>query len=167
MADIASSLGMSVGNIYRCFESKRELNEALADRMLLAIRVTAQTIAEDRSASAEDRLRRMARAFYEYNRAQFTGDRRAFEIVAIAIGECWKPVRVHLAKIDRMIEMVIAEGVGRDEFRLTDVTAAAQCVRTIVVNFADPVLMSRQPKNMPPDLEQVLDFILAGLKNLG
>ena len=167
MADIAASLGMSVGNIYRCFASKQELNEALAERMLVGIRSIAQEVADDRSLSAEDRLRRMARVFYENNRECFTGDQRVFEIVVVAISECWRPVRIHQVEMDKMIAGVIAEGVAAEAFFVSDPLAAAQCVRQVVANFADPILMTRQAANLPPSLEQLLDFIIAGLKSLG
>jgi hypothetical protein len=57
----------------------------------------------------------------------------------------------------------IADGVASGEFRVADVTTAALCTCTAMARFFHPQLIVQGADKPGPTLDQMVDFILAGL----
>jgi hypothetical protein len=62
------------------------------------------------------------------------------------------------------IATVIADGVASGEFPVTDVNAAALCTCTAMVRFFHPQLIAECADKPGPTLDQMIDFVLAGLR---
>ena len=163
VADVASALEMSPGNIYRVFASKQELMEAAADRMLEGVRQKAREIVEDRASTPGRRLRRLILSFQRSNQETFTQERRAHEMVAVAIRENWPPVERHIKEAYEFVGRLIEEGAQTGAFQVADPVVAAQCVRVAITSHQNPLSMQQRSADTPPTLEQMINFILASL----
>jgi hypothetical protein len=61
------------------------------------------------------------------------------------------------------IAAVIADGVASGEFHVADVTTAALCTCTAMSRFFHPQLIAECADKPGPTLDQMIDFIIAGL----
>lgn len=163
VADIAKSLRMSPANVYRFFDSKKSINEAVLARFKGELEeALSLIIAEPRSAGS--RLREMLMASHRINQARFVDQQRMQEMVCAAMEESWDAILGHIERYDALIEQVVAEGVANGEFRVIDPLAATQCIRTAMIRFQHPLLMAQCERIPGPGAEEMIDFIMAGLE---
>src|SRR5215204_4333830 len=80
VADIAKALRMSPANVYRFFESKKAINEAVADRMLVGLEGQLEAIATGPGSAAE-RLRALIETYHRLSVERFTDNHRMHEMV--------------------------------------------------------------------------------------
>ncbi|ACL59248.1 TetR family transcriptional regulator [Methylobacterium nodulans] len=164
VADIAAVLRMSPGNVYRFFPSKKALNEAVAARLLADIEAELERIATQAGVPAPQRLREFLATLHRLSTRQFTANRRMHEMVEVAMAESWDVVHCHITHVDEMLCRLVAEGAKAGEFDVADPMAAARCVHTAFVRFCHPALIAQCADEVGPTLDEMLDFLLAGLR---
>ncbi|WP_163334300.1 TetR/AcrR family transcriptional regulator, partial [Enterobacter bugandensis] len=71
VADIAKVLKMSPANVYRFFDSKKAIHEAVALRLMTEVEVAVTAIADNRLLSPKDRLREMFAAIHHMNAERY------------------------------------------------------------------------------------------------
>ena len=163
VADIAKSLRMSPANVYRFFDSKKSINEAVLARFKGELEESLSLIiAEPRPAGS--RLREMLMASHRINQARFADQQRMQEMVCAAMEESWDAILGHIERYDALIGQVVAEGVSTGEFRAIDPQQATQCIRTAMIRFQHPLLMAQCARIPGPSAEEMIDFIMAGLE---
>ena len=62
---------------------------------------------------------------------------------------------------------VIAQGVANGEFEAPDVPLAALCTCTAMMRFFHPQMIAQCVDKPGPTLDQMIDFVLAGLAPSG
>src|SRR5688500_8885831 len=80
VADIAKALRMSPANVYRFFDSKKAINEAVAERCMAEIEGELSRIADGRQPAAE-RLRKAIETYHGMNAERYTASHRMHEMV--------------------------------------------------------------------------------------
>jgi len=163
VADIAKSLRMSPANIYRFFDSKKAINEAVAERSMAELEATVVAIAAEPRPAA-DRLSDILATTCRMNSARYLDNHRLHEMVACAMEESWDVVRGHIERYDLILRGVVAEGIAKGEFAPRDPRTATYCVRAAMMRFCHPQLLSQCAGLPGPSVEEMIDFILAGLK---
>jgi len=163
VADIAKSLRMSPANVYRFFDSKKSINEAVLARFKGELEESLSLIiAEPRPAGA--RLRDMLLTSHRINQARFADQQRMQEMVCAAMEESWDAILGHIERFDALLSRVVAEGVASGEFRAIDPVAATQCIRTAMMRFQHPLLMAQCERIPGPSAEEMIAFIMAALE---
>jgi len=162
VADIAKMLRMSPANVYRFFDSKKAINEGVARRLMGEVEDTAQTIAT-RPEPAARRLRELMTSIHRMNSERYVGDSKLHEMVEIAMEESWDVCVTHMQQITETIAAVIADGAESGEFEAPDVPLAAMCACTAMMRFFHPQMIAQCANKPGPSLEQMIDFVLAGL----
>jgi AcrR family transcriptional regulator len=163
VADIAKSLRMSPANVYRFFDSKKSINEAVLARFKGELEESLSLIiAEPRPAGA--RLRDMLLTSHRINQARFADQQRMQEMVCAAMEESWDAILGHIERFDALLGRVVAEGVATGEFRAIDPVAATQCIRTAMIRFQHPLLMAQCERIPGPSAEEMIAFIMAALE---
>src|SRR5215212_6743267 len=162
VADIAKALRMSPANVYRFFESKKAINEAVAERLMREVEGALEAIA-DRNRPAADRLRDMIATMHRMNSALYTDELRMHEMVERALSESWQVVHDHLERKNALFQRVIEEGMAAGEFRSADPVIASRCVQVALIRFCHPALLVQCAGEPGPSLEQITEFVLAGL----
>jgi len=97
------------------------------------------------------------------NAERYVGDSKLHEMVAVAMEESWDVCEAHMVRIKGSIGEVIADGVAAGEFDVADVTLAANCVCMGMVGFFHPQMIAQCADKPGPSLDQMIDFLLAGL----
>ncbi|WP_375460240.1 TetR/AcrR family transcriptional regulator [uncultured Enterovirga sp.] len=163
VADIAKTLRMSPANVYRFFESKKAINEAVADRIMFELEAELSAIALRPGVSATDRLAEFLRALNRLSTERFTTERRMHEMVEVAMAESWQVVHRHIACVDEMLCRLVDEGARSGEFQVDDAPVAARCVHAAMVRFCHPGLIVQCAEEPGPALEDMVSFLLRSL----
>ena len=162
VADIAKALRMSPANVYRFFDSKKSINEGVARSLMGGVESAAHQIAAKRG-SASSRLRELLTTIHRMNSERYVDDSKLHEMVEVAMEESWGVCEAHIHQLTETIAAVIAEGTASGEFEAPDVAIAAMCVCAAMIRFFHPQMIAQSAKKPGPSLDQMIDFVLAGL----
>jgi AcrR family transcriptional regulator len=162
VADIAKELRMSPANVYRFFDSKKSIHEGVARGLMGEVEVEAQRIAQTQGPAAT-RLRELMKTIHRMNSERYVGDSKMHEMVAIAMEEDWHVCVAHMELITETIGSVIAEGAATGEFEVAEVPLAAMCACTGMIRFFHPQMIALCANKPGPSIDQMIDFIIAGL----
>jgi len=163
VADIAKVLRMSPANVYRFFDSKKSINVGVARRLMSEVEGASQIIATGPQ-SATERLRKLLATVHRMNSDRYVGDSKMHDMVAVAMEENWDVCKAHMETITGTIATVIASGVASGEFRAPDVGLAAVCTCTAMMRFFHPQMIADCADKPSPTLDQMIDFVIAGLR---
>src|SRR6202795_3117693 len=166
VADIAKVLRMSPANVYRFFDSKKAIHEGVARSLMGEVEDAAQAIAT-RPGPAADRLRELMTSIHRMNCERYVGDSKLHEMVEVAMEESWDVCVAHMERITETIGSVIAEGAASGEFEVADVRLTAMCACTAMMRFFHPQMIAQCANKPGPSLDQMIDFVLAGLAPRG
>jgi AcrR family transcriptional regulator len=162
VADIAKELRMSPANVYRFFESKKAIHEAVARSLMGEVEEAANAIVV-RPGPAAVRLRELMTSIHRMNSERYVGDSKLHEMVEIAMEESWEVCVAHMQTITESIAGVIGQGVASGEFDARDVPLAAMCACTAMMRFFHPQMIAQAMNKPGPSIDQMVDFVLAGL----
>jgi AcrR family transcriptional regulator len=162
VADIAKELRMSPANVYRFFDSKKAIHEGVARTLMGEVEDATAAIAT-RAGPAATRLRELMTTIHRMNSERYVGDSKLHEMVEVAMEESWEVCVAHMQTITESIAGVIAQGVASGEFEVSDVPLAAMCVCTGMIRFFHPQMIAQSANKPGPEIDQMIDFILAGL----
>lgn len=163
VADIAKSLRMSPANVYRFFDSKKSINEAVLERYKREQEEAIATIADEDRPAAE-RLRDILATSYRLNAARFAGHARMQEMVCAAMEESWDAIIAHIERFDIVLRRVVADGIARGEFRPMEPAHATGCIRTAMIRFMHPLLITQCECIPGPTPDEMISFVLSGLE---
>ena len=166
VADIAKVLRMSPANVYRFFDSKKAIHEGVARGLMGEVEDAAQAIAS-RPGRAAVQLREIMKTINRMNSERYVGNSKLHEMVEISMQESWQYCVAHMEQITGTIAGVIAEGVASGEFEAPDVPLAAMCSCTTMMRFFHPQMIAQCADKPGPSIDQMIDFILAGLAPKG
>jgi AcrR family transcriptional regulator len=142
VADIAEALGMSPANVYRFFESKSAIKDAICYRFLEQEHAMIEEIIASPETAAI-RLERIILGINSYNRCQLVKERRLLDMVEVALAENWEAVKAHCDKIKGYYAKVIAEGIASGEFAQLDPVATAEGVFLLCVGLCHPTMIAQ------------------------
>jgi AcrR family transcriptional regulator len=163
VADIAKALRMSPANVYRFFDSKKAINEAVAERLMREVEAAIEAIAQRKDVPATARLRDMIETMHLMNAALYTHDLRMHEMVERALSESWQVVHGHIERKGAIFQRVVEEGMASGEFRSADPAVASHCVQLALIRYFHPALIVQCANEPGPGLAVMTDFVLAGL----
>jgi len=163
VADIAKALQMSPANVYRFFDSKKSINAGVACRLMGEVEQASKVIAA-KQGNAAGRLRELLTTIHRMNSDRYVGDSKMHEMVAVAMEENWDVCKTHMLGITGEIANVIASGVASGEFHVPDAGVAAMCTCAAMVRFFHPQLIAESADKPGPTLDQMIDFVIAGLR---
>ncbi|MBN9453453.1 MAG: TetR family transcriptional regulator [Bosea sp.] len=163
VADIAKSLRMSPANVYRFFDSKKSINEAVLERYKREQEEAIAKIADEDRPAAE-RLRDILAASYRLNAARFAGHARMQEMVCAAMEESWDAIIAHIERFDMVLRRVVADGIERGEFRPMEPAHATGCIRTAMIRFMHPLLITQCECIPGPTPDEMIAFVLSALE---
>ena len=123
----------------------------------------ARRIAASRGPAAP-RLRELMTTINRMNTERYVGNSKLHEMVAIAMEEDWDVCVAHMECITGIIGQVIAEGVASGEFEAPDLPLAAMCTCTGMMRFFHPQMIAQCANKPGPTIDQMIDFVLAGLR---
>jgi AcrR family transcriptional regulator len=163
VSDLAEAIGFSKAYIYKFFDSKQAIGEAICSNCLAAIGNDVEAaIAEGKSSS--DKLRRMFRKTVESSVALFFEDRKLYDIAAHSASERWHSSAAYLDRTYQMLSDIIVAGRNAGEFeRKTALDETCRAILQAMQPFMNPVMLQYQLDEVPDASNEVIALILRSL----
>ena len=144
--DIAVILDMSPANVYRFYDSKASLREALADRLTRQVESQCEKVIQG-GGSASGRLEALITEYHRMTLDRYLSAENVHEMLDAAMRENWRVIDNHTERMRQLIRSVVEDGVKSGEFPLRDLPAAAEMIFFSIVAFIDPACVARLFKN--------------------
>ena len=166
VADIAKELKMSPANVYRFFQSKMELTEAVAHMLMGQVETAVTAIARDESQSAAARLRQFFATLFRMNAERYIADNKMHEMCAVAMNENWPFIEAHIERIAAILAEIIADGIRSGEFPPGDPKVLATCVHKSMLVLCHPMMVAQIGTEKAAALLPLLsEFAIAALRH--
>ncbi len=164
MAEIAADCSMSPGNIYRFFEAKIDIAEAMARKHYAAEHGELAAIGRKKEWAPDKRLRELFFKGMRDSFELFEGNAKILEIAEVLHRERPLFANEQLALERVFLAALLEEGVDSGLFAVTDYNFTAEMIQAATMKFRLPQLFSRLtlPK-LERELDGVLDLLLSGL----
>ncbi|WP_405007131.1 TetR family transcriptional regulator [Kitasatospora purpeofusca] len=149
VVDVARTLGVSHGSVYRFFPSKAALREAVTERWLAQAHDELRLITDETGPAAE-RLHRWLTTLFAAKRRKAFDDPQLFATYMTLVGENSHTVDTHIRTLIAQIADIVRDGVESTEFQAasTDPTthadptshidSTARAVFEATAHFHDP-----------------------------
>ena len=142
VADIAAELRMSPANVYRFFDSKNAIVEAICRRCLSEVEEKAWAVARSK-APATARLERLILEILAYHKENLVTEHRVNEMVVAAIEQNWDTIRAHKDAVRNVVELILRDGIEAGEFERVDPRETADLIMRSVVAFTHPLVVGQ------------------------
>jgi Bacterial regulatory proteins, tetR family. len=163
IAEISSACEMSPANIYRFFESKAEIGEAVTSRFLARMEGMAEEILAQ-PISAGERLRELLTTLHRVTCEQLVVEHRAHEMVRRAMTEQWDAIETHNARLRDGYVRLVADGIKRGEFAAGDAATLGTVVFNAAFPFCHPqVVAQRFAEDGGAQARMTADFLVQAL----
>src|SRR5262245_1025030 len=164
MAEIAADCDMSPGNIYRFFEAKIDIAEAMARKHYADEHAAMAQVGRRKDWPADKRLREMLLKRMRDNFQMFEENAKILEVAEVLTRE--RPLFMNeLIALERVgITALIEEGVQAGIFAPCDADFAAEMVQAATIKFGLPQLFSRLTL---PKLEREFEGVRSEERRVG
>ncbi len=142
VADIAAELRMSPANVYRFFDSKNAIVEAICRRCLSEVEEKAWAVARSKAPAAQ-RMERLILEILAYHKQNLVTEHRVNELVLAAIEHSWETVHAHKNAIRNIAELILRDGIDAGEFEPVDPRETAELIMRSVVAFTHPLIVGQ------------------------
>jgi AcrR family transcriptional regulator len=164
VVDVARALGVSHGSVYRHFESKAALRDAVTDRWLARIGTPLEKIAAE-DGPAADRLHRWLVKLSKAKRKKTLDDPELFATYIALAGQAREVVDRHVDHLVGQIARILADGNESGEFVVDDPDRTARAIFDATSRFHNPAFASQWSEpGLDEALESVVALLLGGLE---
>lgn len=163
VADLAKTIGFSKAYIYKFFDSKQAIGEAICARCLGSITdAVVDAVAEGKSST--DKLRRLFNTISALSVELFFSDRKLYDIAVYSCAERWPSSEAYVAQVEQMVADIIREGREAGEFeRKTPIDEAARSIMMAFQPFMNPMMLQYNLDAVPEGANEVVSLILRSL----
>ena len=164
MAEIAADCGMSPGNIYRFFEAKIDIADAMARRHYAENHLESAAIARRKDIAPDQRLREIFFKRMRDNFELFHENAKILEVAEVLSRERPLFANEQLAHDRVILSALLQEGAEQGLFMGGDYSFIAEMLQSATVKFSIPQLFSQLPlPKLERELGGVMDLLLNGL----
>jgi AcrR family transcriptional regulator len=163
MTELASAAGMSPSNIYRFFENKEALFEAIAENWFAdKTRIMEEVVASD--LLARDKMYAFFQRRYAVMVARYEEEPELFRSYCELGSQHFEVVRGYVDLGDHFLAVIVAEAMDQGHFPDLSIDRAVSLINLMIQPFCNPDLIL-QLAIMPTEekLGQIIDTIFAGL----
>jgi AcrR family transcriptional regulator len=142
VADLAKAIGVSAAYVYRFFESKQAIGEAVCTMTLARIDDELLAIASDSKKTATMRLRGLYKCLADRGIELFFNERKLHDLVIVAVESRWSSVMRHKDVMLEAAQRVVVDGRTSGEFeRKTPLDEICRAIFETLEPFAHPMLL--------------------------
>lgn len=163
VSDLAKSIGFSKAYIYKFFDSKQAIGEAICAKTLSAIVATVEE-AVGGATTPTDKFRRMFKILVATNVSLFFNDRKLYDIAAHSAGEGWPSARTYARRIREILTDVVRQGREAGEFeRKTPLDETVHAVFLVMQPYINPLLLQYHLDHVEDAPVQLSNLVLRSL----
>ena len=163
VSDLAKAIGFSKAYVYKFFDSKEAIGEAICAKTLNAI-VAAVEEAMAGASTPTEKFRRMFKTLTSTGASLFFNDRKLHDIAAHSAGEGWPSARAYAERIRQILMEVVREGRETGEFeRKTPLDETVHAIYLVVLPYANPLLLQHNLHLIEEAPAQLSNLVLRSL----
>jgi TetR/AcrR family transcriptional regulator, repressor of the ameABC operon len=163
MSDLASAAGMSPSNVYRFFENKDALAEAMAGDWFAELLAIMENLVEA-DVPVEEKLYRFFAERLILKRARYDEDPDLFASYMELGDEHFEVIKGYVDLADHYMASILAEAMEAGYFEGLELDTIVSLVNTMMQPFCNPRLMMQMMHLATEErLKMVVDTILIGL----
>jgi AcrR family transcriptional regulator len=163
VSDLAKAIGFSKAYVYKFFDSKEAIGEAICAKTLSAI-VAAVEEAMAGASTPTEKFRRMFKTLTATGASLFFNDRKLHDIAAHSAGEGWPSARAYAERIRQILMEVVREGRETGEFeRKTPLDETVHAIYLVVLPYANPLLLQHNLHLIEEAPAQLSSLVLRSL----
>ncbi|MBB6252033.1 TetR/AcrR family transcriptional regulator [Nitrospirillum iridis] len=164
VADLAKAIGLSTAYIYKFFDSKKAIGEAICTRCLDAISEQLRIIVAEPT-SAADRLRRIYPTLARAGAELFFEERKLHDIVVTAVAENWHSGTNYEEELRRVVRELVVSGREAGEFE-TETPLEEVClgIEETLWPFAHPLMLEEKLDKLDTATAAVAGLVLRSLR---
>jgi AcrR family transcriptional regulator len=141
VSDLAKAIGFSKAYIYKFFDSKQAIGEAICAKTLTAIVASVEEAVAGATTPTE-KFRRMFKVLVATGVSLHFNDRKLYDIAAYAAAEQWPSVRAYCERIGHILTEIVRQGRESGEFeRKTPLDETVQAIDLVVQPYVNPLLL--------------------------
>jgi AcrR family transcriptional regulator len=163
VSDLAKAIGFSKAYIYKFFDSKQAIGEAICTKCLGSIiEAVEESIADGKSAT--DKFRRMTHTASTISAELFFADKKLYDMASYACAEKWPSAMAYADRLVEIIGQIILEGRESGEFeRKTPLDELCRAILHVLEPFVNPVMLQYNLDVMPQGVNEVTNLVLRSL----
>jgi AcrR family transcriptional regulator len=163
VSDLAKAIGFSKAYIYKFFQSKQAIGEAVSADCVTTILVSAQSEV-DRASTATGKFRALFKTVTEKCLELLFEDKKLYDIVSCAISEHWGVDLIYNAGLSSMLRQIILQGRESGEFeRKTPLDETCRAIITAMSPFIHPVALEMNLEKLPETSAELTSLVLRSL----
>ncbi len=141
VSDLAKAIGFSKAYIYKFFDSKQAIGEAICAKTLSTL-IAAVEEAVAGAATPTEKIRRMFKTLVSTGVSLFFNERKLYDIAAHSAGEGWPSARGYAERIRQILMEIVREGRESGEFeRKTPLDETVQVIYLVMKPYVNPLLL--------------------------
>ncbi|MBK6656907.1 MAG: TetR/AcrR family transcriptional regulator [Proteobacteria bacterium] len=163
VADLAAAIGFSKAYIYKFFDSKQAIGEAICAASLSSIVQHAEDVIADAKTPTEQIRRLFSTVVTDIARLAFN-DRKVYDLAAAACAEKWPPTVVYMDSLRELVARIITEGRRTGEFeRKTALDETSRAIVGAMLTFLSPVTLQYNLDAVPQLPNEIVAMVLRSL----
>ncbi|HYW20184.1 MAG TPA: TetR family transcriptional regulator [Nodularia sp. (in: cyanobacteria)] len=140
VSEIARTCKMSHANVYRFFNNKAEIIDAVISRWLNGIEQALEAMTNQQN-SAPEQLHTYVLELHRIKREKLSNDLELFEaLIAVAKADR-QVVERHMYILNSLLQEILRGGVERGEFKIANIEQASAAVSAATLKFHHPVMV--------------------------
>jgi AcrR family transcriptional regulator len=142
VSDLAKAIGFSKAYIYKFFDSKQAIGEAICSNCLSQIIAAVEEAINAEGISPTERFRRLVKTLIIKGVDLFFNDRKLYDIAAFAALESWPSSQVYDVRIKNFVQQIVREGRELGEFeRKTPLDETVESIHLALRPYINPLLL--------------------------
>ena len=163
VADLAKAIGFSKAYIYKFFESKQEIGNAICSQCVGKIASEAK-LAAGQGRTAAEKFRKFFKSIVETSAALIVNDRKLHDIAAASTLEKWPAYEAYEADLQSMLREIILFGRETGEFeRKTPIDETCRAILQVMQPFINPLTLEHNLDRLPEAPTEVANLVLRSL----
>lgn len=163
MADLAKQIGYSKAYIYKFFDSKQTIGQAICTQSLDEIFAAAQA-GRAAGKTASEKLRLFFNGIIKTTVALVFEEEMLYEIAELSALERWPSSVAYVQKVEVAVREIIAQGRETGEFeRKTPIDETSDAVMLVMKAHINPLMLKHNLDELPEGPVQVINLVLRSL----
>jgi AcrR family transcriptional regulator len=163
VADLAKAIGFSKAYIYKFFDSKQAIGQAICVQCLERIVAAGEAgIADGKTAS--EKLRRFFNGLILKSAELVFEEELLYDIAAHAAEERWPSVVAYLDRAETLVKEIILLGRETGEFeRKTPIDETSEAILLVMQSFMNPLMLKHNLDGLPDAPTKAINLVLRSL----
>ncbi len=163
VGNIAKTVGVSAAYVYKFFESKQAIGNAICRLSLEDIARDVKTVVESQI-SAHERIRLIFFALSSHARELSLRESRLCEMISFAWQERWQAIEGYETSLEVLIRQLVEEGRRSGEFeRNTPLEETCRSILISLETLRNPVLWTQRVDTLDDEAHSLAALVLRSL----